>query len=264
MARRTPTRRTLNCEPSQGQERDWSVAQARGARRLVARASQIPSSFDLREPWWRIREQGQTGSCVGFAVGDGVLRWHYVKAGLIRENDLVSARFFWMASKETDDDDDRPTTFIERAGTRIKAALDVARKYGAVTEALVPFSGRLYGGDPDTFWATAAKLKIEAYYNLGNDAARWQRWLYERGPIGVRLDVDDTWYAARENGGNLDAYDKRRKKGGHAVAIVGYTPDRFVVRNSWGTTSWGDGGFGYASYAYAKEAFTEAYGIVVR
>jgi C1A family cysteine protease len=45
------------------------------------------------------------------------------------------------------------------------------------------------------------------------------------------------------------------------VALVGYTPDRFIVRNSWGTTGWGDQGFGYASLAYAQDAFTEAYGV---
>lgn len=42
------------------------------------------------------------------------------------------------------------------------------------------------------------------------------------------------------------------------VALVGYTSDRFIVRNSWG-----DKGFGYASIAYAQAAFTEAYGVTV-
>ena len=50
--------------------------------------------------------------------------------------------------------------------------------------------------------------------------------------------------------------------GGHAIALIGYTPDRFIVRNSWGK-DWGDKGFGYATDQYAEEAFTEAYGVVV-
>ena len=54
----------------------------------------------------------------------------------------------------------------------------------------------------------------------------------------------------------------RRASGGHAVALVGYTADHFIVRNSWSTT-WGDKGFAYASYPYATEAFTEAYGVNV-
>jgi C1A family cysteine protease len=249
--------------PSRYPERDWGIDQARGARRLATRAAPLPASLDLREPWWKVSNQSSTGACVGFAVGDGLLRWHYVKLGLLSETEPVSARFLWMASKETDDDDSRPTSFVEKAGTRVKAALDVARKYGAVRETLVPFSGRLYAGDPATFWATAARLRIEAYYNLGDDPARWRRWLFERGPIVTRLDVDDTWYAAKANGGNLDAYLEDTQKGGHAVTIVGYTPDRFIVRNSWGTTGWGDAGFGYASLSYAREAFTEAYGAVV-
>jgi C1A family cysteine protease len=78
----------------------------------------------------------------------------------------------------------------------------------------------------------------------------------------VRLDVDSTWDDASFTGGKLDTYNPNSTRGGHAVALVGYTADRFIVRNSWGT-GWGDKGFAYASLAYAQEAFTEAYGVEV-
>lgn len=62
--------------------------------------------------------------------------------------------------------------------------------------------------------------------------------------------------------GKLENYDQESARGGHAVALVGYTSEYFIVRNSWGT-AWGDNGYGYASKMYAEAAFTEAYGIEV-
>jgi hypothetical protein len=169
----------------------------------------------------------------------------------------------WMASKETDPFVTRPTTFIETEGTSLKTALDVARKYGAVRDKLMPFAaGTLYPGDSKTFYALAAQLKILAYFNLGSNLTDWRNWLANNGPIMVRLDVDSTWDDAGFTGGNLDTYNPNTTRGGHAVALVGYTASRFIVRNSWGT-GWGDKGFAYASLAYAQEAFTEAYGVEV-
>jgi hypothetical protein len=195
-----------------------------------------------------------------------VLRWQLVKAGRIDKDEPLSPRFIWMASKETDADISAPTTFIERAGTSLKSALDVARKYGCVRDSVLPFaSGKLYPDEQETFYATAAQLKISSYFNLSLGARRtledWRSWIATKGPILTRLDVDRTWDRAKQNKGNLDAYLPDTRRGGHAVTLVGYTPERFIVRNSWGTTEWGDKGFGYASPAYAQEAFTEAYGI---
>jgi hypothetical protein len=66
----------------------------------------------------------------------------------------------------------------------------------------------------------------------------------------------------RPTRGNLDVYKPDTVGGGHTVALVSYTPDRFIVRNSWGT-GWGDNGYTYASEGYARAAFTEAYGVTV-
>jgi hypothetical protein len=168
-----------------------------------------------------------------------------------------------MAAKETDPFITRPTTFVEAEGTSLKAALDIARKFGVVRDSTLPFgSGRLFSGSANTFYAIAARLKILAYFNLGSNQTEWRIWLATKGPILTRLNVDDTWYASTDNAGNMDEYLPETMRGGHAVAIVGYRPGRFIVRNSWGT-DWGDGGFAYASAAYAQEAFTEAYGVEV-
>jgi C1A family cysteine protease len=258
-------KRVLNVVPSRETETDWQFQHADAAGLLAAPAA-VPKAKDLRETWWKVGDQGQTGSCVGWATADSLLRWHFVKSGRIKQPDTLSKRFIWMASKETDDFSSSPTTFIENAGTSLKSALDVARRFGAVRENVLPFGGALYPGAPETFYALASQLKIQSYFNLsfnhGGSVASWRRWVATNGPLLVRLDVDRTWDDATDNAGNMDVYQPKTTRGGHAVSIVGYTADRFIVRNSWSTT-WGDKGFGYASLAYAQDAFTEAYGISV-
>ena len=253
--------RILNCIPSENRENDWSDAAAEDAGILTA--SPLPEIKDLRESWWKIGDQGSTGSCVGWAAADSVVRWHFVQQGRIRKNEKLSVRYVWMASKETDEFVSRPTTFIERDGTSLKAALDVVRKYGVVRNKILPFhTNKLSSLKTETFYAIAAELKIASYFKLPKRVNRWKRWLADSGPILTRLNVDGTWQNATNTNGYLDSYDDESAEGGHAVALVGYTPDYFIVRNSWGD-DWGDGGFAYASYAYALQAFDESYGVRV-
>ena len=90
MAKRGPkfSRFVLNCGPSRGIETDWSFEDAVTAQSEAASiltmplqvvggdlSGPLPGSIDLREPWWKIQDQGKTGACVGFATADGVLRW---------------------------------------------------------------------------------------------------------------------------------------------------------------------------------------------
>lgn len=258
-ARRKSARRILNCDPSRDRDKDWRFEHAVGAG--LAAAAPVPKAKDLRAAWWKVGDQGDSGSCVGWATADSVLRWHFVAAKRIKPTNLLSPRFIWMASKETDEFVSAPTTFIEEEGTSLKAALDIARRYGAVTDKILPFQpGALYAGKVKTFYAIAAQLKIASYINLGSDLTAWRRWLAQNGPILTRLDVDRTWDDVDKTAGRLDRYLPATASGGHAIALVGYTPDMFVVRNSWGT-GWGDKGFAYASNAYAAAAFTEAYGV---
>lgn len=253
--------RILNCVPSSDTEKDWQIDNAMAAGILTA--TPLPAAKDLREKWWSINDQGSTGSCVGWATADSVLRWHFVKAGQLSTKQMLSPRFIWMAAKETDEFNTRPSTFIESDGTSLKAALDIARHYGCVEDRILPFgSGKLYPDEAATFYAIASQFRISSYVNLGRSLPNWRRWLATKGPILTRLVCDNTWMNARSTNGRLDVYDAMSMQGGHAVALVGYDQNQFIVRNSWGT-GWGDNGFAYASNAYAAAAFTEAYGIHV-
>ena len=106
--RRRQPKRILNCIPSPKRDDDWQLDTAEDSGVLAA-APRIPSRKDLRAAWWKVQDQGSTGSCVGWATSDAVLRWHFAKAGRIARTELISPRFQWMAAKETDEFNSRPT-----------------------------------------------------------------------------------------------------------------------------------------------------------
>jgi C1A family cysteine protease len=256
--------RICNLVPSHGTENDWGFQNAVAAGALTA-AGALPAAVDLRAPWWKVGDQGGTGSCVGWATADGVMRYHLVQAGRLSNGELLSPRFVWMASKETDEFNTRPETFIEEAGTSLKTAMDVVRKYGTVFDAMLPFNIQtlMYTGTENDLYAAASMRRAANYFNLGKNVAQWKAWLAHNGPILVGLSVDATWDNAASTGGKLDVFQPSTVRGGHAVCVVGYKANRFILRNSWGPT-WGDQGFGYASVSYINSAFfAEAYGVTL-
>jgi hypothetical protein len=258
-------RRICNLVPSRETHKDWHFKDAVETGAVGAVAA-LPASCDLRAAWWRVGDQGQTGSCVGWGSTDGLMRYHLVKAGKLGTGELLSPRYTWMASKETDTLVARPETFIEEAGTTLKAAMDICRKYGVVTDALLPFhiDTLMYTGNENEFFAAASQRRSSAYFNLGKNFNQWRTWLASHGPVFVGLNVDSTWDNAAATRGMLDTFQPNTVRGGHAPCVVGYTADgRFIIRNSWGE-SWGDNGFAYASEQYITDAFfDESYGITV-
>ena len=75
--------------------------------------------------------------------------------------------------------------------------------------------------------------------------------------IVVRVDAQFVAGAPK-----LDAFDAASASFNHAVALVGYAPNGFLVRCSWGT-DWGRDGYAVATEPYLAEATLESYGVVV-
>jgi C1A family cysteine protease len=257
--------RICNLVPSKDTDADWQLEDAVASGALGA-VTALPAKVDRRRRWWKIGDQGDTGSCVGWATAEGVVRYHMVEAGKLAQSEPLSPRFVWMASKETDEYTTLPESFIEGAGTSLKAAMTVAKDRGVVTDKLLPFhiTTEMYTGDENAFFAEAAQRKISAYFNLRRNLTKWKSWLASHGPIMAGVTVDATWDNATATKGKLDKFQPDTLRGGHAISVVGYLADgRFIIRNSWGT-GWGDKGFGYASPAYISAAFfDESYGVTV-
>lgn len=251
--------RVLNLLPSTKVGEDYTLLNA--IRAGVIELKQPPKSVDLRQDWWTISNQGNSGACVGFGVADGLLRYLFTKNKSLNPGERLASGILWQAAKETDEFTDQATTFIALEGTSIKAALNFAQNKGIVRESVVPF-GTLYTKDAATFYRLAAQLRLSGIYNLGKNINNWKQWLNTSGPICVAINVDSSFQDCPDNG-MLDNYNVNKIYGGHAICFVGYTDDdRIIIRNSWGE-NWGDKGFAYASIDWIMKASLEAYGAVI-
>ena len=204
---------------------------------LIARKQKIPAAKDLRQDWWNIGNQRTTGSCVGWALADSVLRYHFVKSGKLRRHEHISVRYIWMAAKEMDHKVTYPTTFLDDAGTSAKSALRVVRKIGALKTSVLPFEGGLVKLKEAHFLKVAGRLKVKAYFNLcGTQSGkldRFKEWLAYHGPILSRLRVDSSWNNVKPDGVlRINKKSARRPR-----RVDRRPPTHFIIHSSWGPGS---------------------------
>jgi len=244
-----------NARRSQETGNDYGIAQAN-----LGDAA-LPDAVDLRRPWHPVRDQGETASCVGWAVADSCLRWQLVEAGRLDPGQRLSARYVWMSAKETDQREEYPSTFLEYDGTSLKAGLDVVRKWGVPLEEELAWEGGLATIPPEQFNRSARRRKIMAYFNLqaGDRFVEWRKWLHQNGPVLVLIAQDTNF---RTCSGDLTTFAADTVNGSHAAALYGYTPESFLLRSSWGT-DWGDAGYARLGLDYAAQAVIESYGVMV-
>ncbi len=108
----------------------------------------------------------------------------------------------------------------------------------------VPPCSLLLGIDQDVCfdgYTAVRRYRSLVYYNVPKDPICIKTEIYKYGPVtsGFIVYADFlTW-----NGQGIYWYDKKAaKQGAHAVSIIGFGPNYWIIRNSWGE-SWGDKGF---------------------
>jgi len=273
--RRVAREKLFNVKPSPERERDWSIRKAGFKKKQVG---ELPSRYTVYgnagySSWFarEVESQGQTGSCVGFAMAS-VLRYHLVMSGKATRSKSYhgkpSEQWLWQASKEMDQFTAHPSTMLMWDGTYLKTVLDVARKWGCVSRKTLPF-GELIYEKTDKVLKAASDWKIKSYHAVSpwvegesqfNEAGmKW--WLFHHGPVLTRLNVNESFMKANKRTGVLDDTSKKTSYG-HAVCVVGYSDDGVLIRNSWGRL-WGDQGHVWVSWRYARLFLTESYGITM-
>ena len=216
--------RILNCKPSRDTHRDWTFAHARSAGVLTARAA-LPRTVDLRAPWWKVGDQLATGSCVGWALADSVLRWHFTGAGKLDQKELLSPQVH-LDGGEGDRSVRDPADDVHRdRGDQPEGRARHRPQVRRGPDDVLPFrSGRSctrtkHQRSTPSPRSSRSPATSTSGRTSNNGAPGWPRTgRSSRGSTSTRPGT-----MRRRRQGNLDVYHPATVRGGHAVSLVGYT-----------------------------------------
>lgn len=194
---------------------------------------------DLRASLPPIRDQGQRGTCVAFAVTAG----HEVsRAGGAGDDDLSEEALYW-GCKRTDGN--------WKGGTRFTSAAVALGRWGQPREADWPYDmGRRDGvAHSPPFRAGGIGWFRSGLLPVALTLADVRTHLDGGTPVVLSLTVFDTFYRPDDHGHIADPPAGATARGRHAVLAVGHQAGALLIRNSWGTT-WALGGYAWIGDGY--------------
>ena len=240
--------------------------------KLKATLNALPDSIDIRDWVYQpsllpvppalvncprvpeILDQGQEGACTGFALA-AVANFLLHNQGRDRR---VSPRMLYEMARRYDE---WPGEWYE--GSSARGAMKGWLRHGAAQRIL--WSDQQTGTKHMTQAVARDAMQCPggAYYRVNHRQVRdMHAALAEVGILYATLMVHEGWFepgpAITPPISYLDGTKKKtlklpiitrkgRADGGHAIAIVGYTEQGFIIQNSWGP-GWGKDGFALLPY----------------
>lgn len=234
------------CWPSPPDQRDYKYDL------LVPEAAALPSEVDYRNNLPPVRNQGSLGTCVAASCAWTLKPYQEITQGDCPASGFSAAYLHAMCKQL----DGIPGT----SGTYIRTAMQVLQKYGVCPEDRLPYSwltrDKNVPAPPDGTHALADPYRISTYAQLCamNDADRStavesiKKAIANEGPVIAGLLVCENFLEPKDG---IIPLPEGRIRGGHAVALVGYSDARrcFILRNSWGQ-NWGINGHALLPYKF--------------
>lgn len=212
----------------------------------------LPKRIDYTQKMSPVRDQGDEGVCVGFAVAAGMKE--YQERLDYKKFVELSPRFVYSESKKIDG-------MPKGEGTTIRAAMKVLKGSGVCQERFWPYSAHQTdkpkkGVNPD-----AKRFRVLTYARILHlDELRMS--LATKGPCVIGVEVFNGMMKTKTGVVPMPKKDEKTL-GGHAICCVGYEDGKRVVKfkNSW-SAQWGAKGFGYLPYAYIERYMMDAWSSV--
>lgn len=230
-------------------------------KRAPVRRAFFPEVVDLSSRFPQPGNQGQQGSCTGWAVGYAARAYYNGAKGKgksLPQSQIPSPAYLYNSMAGG----------CCKCGSPIFGALNILKSSGVQSLATYPYSQ--YRCDPPTLreQANADKFRIVDWLLLrvpkggrpGRDLKQAKLNMVRQElafghPVIFSVQMTATFNDARQLWHGNGSFQCRGKPCGyHAIAVTGYNDrkKRFKFINSWGTT-WGKGGYGWMSYdAFSK------------
>jgi C1A family cysteine protease len=204
----------------------------------------LPASCDLRKACSCVEDQGNLGSCTAQALA-GNLEFLDKLPDAAYED--VSRLFIYYNERALIDSE------AFDSGASLRDGIKSLKKLGACREKMWPYLISRFAKKPlPRCYTEAKKHRICAYYRI-HTLNEMLTCLAQGYPFVFGFTVYESFSSNLVGRTGVVHMPKKSEKviGGHAVMAVGYNQkqDRFLVRNSWGT-SWGKGGYFTMPFAY--------------
>jgi C1A family cysteine protease len=214
----------LNIERSPIDKRDFV------AETIYPDDVKLPAELDLRPFLFPVANQGMQGTCSAQVAACMKEYQERKLLNLTGDEGKMSPQFVYNLREEPN-----------YQGMTPRETMQILQKQGICREAIYPYGEIQYPDQmPEVSFIDAENFRIQNYAQL-NEQKTLKTALVRDGVCYICFPVFN------ESARMWKADQGETNKGGHAMAVVGYNRQGFIIRNSWGS-GWGDNG--YTIYPY--------------
>src|SRR3989339_381118 len=213
----------------------------------------LPAKVDYTPKVSPVRDQGDEGTCVGFATVAGMKEYQELQD--YKKLVLLSPRFLYSECKKIDG-------IPGAEGTTIRAAMQVLESKGVCQEKYWPYFPHQRNKAQEGAKTNAKKFSIMTYARILN-LNELRLNLATKGPCVIGIEVFNGMMETGTTGIVPMPKKNESSLGGHAICPVGYDDKKQVIKfkNSW-SEEWGQKGYGFLPYAYIERFMMDAWSSV--
>jgi len=230
----------------------------------VSSKNSIPTEASLLKHAPKRQNQGQQGSCVGWASA-------YAARTILEA---------YTTEKNPDELAFSPAFLYNQIalqgcqGSYMAEALEQMKNVGLVSIKRFPYDENTCANKPGpTLFKEAERNKIRGYsrlsksgWNYDVDVPALKQNIAHGAPVVIAMNVPESFFYLKKELWEPKTGERKniKKYGGHAMCAIGYDDNKYggavQVMNSWGK-SWGDNGIFWIKYTDFQQFVREAYGL---